>query len=403
MIKIKKPFVKISNILHSPDADYYWHNSFIGKKDLTEMLQNDNERINLIKNTMAINPKYLLLFLSWTSDKIVFTFESNSSYWTFNDCAIKHKQTKLFLSVEENKLTLSKIKQKWIIHDTYLEHFDTHQFIASDIDYNIYLTADKLDALDIKIENNLIYHTKSDLMVKFEINNAKLKCFNFVNLNKQISKIRSKNVGVLLAGGFSTRFNNNTPKQLFDIKDKPVILHSLDAMVKVLDKVVIITNDKCFDHINKLVGTYKNVIVLKNNINDRLESLAVGFNYFRKQKNIQNIIIHDSARCFVESDHFKNLISNHYYSQYYLKLTNGLTQLNFIGDVNRDDYIELVTPLCINFILGSFIFDNYIKTENRITYEFINILRMLKIPCKMIEGHYNFLKKITTADDVKNM
>jgi 2-C-methyl-D-erythritol 4-phosphate cytidylyltransferase len=403
MIKIKKPFVKICNILHSPDADYYWHNSFIGKKDLTYMLQNDNERINLINNNVSTNPKYLLLSLSWIIDKIVFTHESNSSHWIFNDCVIKHKQTKLFLSVEDNKLTLSKIKQKWIIHDTCLEHFDTHQFIASDIDYNIYMTTDKMDALDIKIENNMICHVKSDLRVKFEMNNAKLKCFNFVNLNKQISKVRSKNVGVLLAGGFSTRFNNNVPKQLFDIKDKPAILYSVDAMTKVLDKVAIITNDKCFDQINKLVSKYKSVIVLKNNINDRLESLAAGLKYFSKQKDIQNVIIHDSARCFIQSSHFKNLISDQYYSQYYLKLTNGLSQTNFIGDVNRDDYIELVTPLCINFTLGNFIFTNYIKAENRITYEFINILRMLKIPYKMIEGHYNFLKKITTAEDVKNV
>jgi len=258
--------------------------------------------------------------------------------------------------------------------------------------------------LKIKIEKNMICHIKTDLMIKFEINNAKLKCFDLIKLTKQISKIRSKNVGILLAGGFSTRFNNNVPKQLFKIDDKPVIIYSVDAMIKILDTIVIVTNDKCFDQITKLVSKYKSVMVLKNNINDRLESVAVGLNYFNKQKSdIQNVIIHDAARCFVQPDHFKNLITDCHYSQYFLKLTNGLSQTNFIGDIDRDNYIELVTPLCVNFILGYYIFSNYIKTENRITYELLNIVKLLKMPYRMIEGHYNFLKKITTIEDIEKV
>ena len=41
-----------------------------------------------------------------------------------------------------------------------------------------------------KIEKNMICHIKTDLMIKFEINNAKLKCFDLTKLTKQISKLR---------------------------------------------------------------------------------------------------------------------------------------------------------------------------------------------------------------------
>jgi 2-C-methyl-D-erythritol 4-phosphate cytidylyltransferase len=122
-------------------------------------------------------------------------------------------------------------------------------------------------------------------------------------------------------------------------------------------------------------------------------------------KNIQNVIIHDCARCFIKEFHIKTILDMNYkykYSQYYLKLINGLYKKNSqtYEDVNRDDYIELMTPLCINFYLAYYIFITYMEKQHRITYEFITILNLLKIPCNMIEGHISFLKKITTIEDI---
>ena len=68
--------------------------------------------------------------------------------------------------------------------------------------------------------------------------------------------------------------------------------------------------------------------------------------------------------------------------------------------VDRDKYIELCTPLCINYKLFNFIFKNYIQKENMITYEFIPILKILNINYNFIEGHYKYLKKITTFEDI---
>jgi len=192
--------------------------------------------------------------------------------------------TGLYLSIKNKELILSNSKQKWTIHNNYLEHTKTKMYIACDIYYNIYLTNDKCDAIHLTIENNMICYIKPEFRVKFEINNAKLMSFDLAWLNKKIFKKEKTNVGILLAGGFSTRFKNEKYKQLYEINKKPIFIHSLESMINILDKIVIITNNKCYDDITTLVKKYKNVKVLKNNIDCRLESIYTGLKYFNKQK-----------------------------------------------------------------------------------------------------------------------
>ena len=394
--------IKIFNVLHFSDFDFYYHMSYLNHKNITDMVKNDYDRILLMNKNVPYNPKYLFVTLQYIDNKIVFGGETSSSQWIFINNCIQHKSTDLFLSVMNKKITLSKIRQKWIIHDNCIHNVRSKLFIACDIDYNIYMTLQKDDALDISIEQNMICYVKPEFRVKFETNNAKLKSFNLSKLNKILSITGKVNVGILLAGGLSTRFDNEKPKQLYEINNKPSFMYSVEALVTILDRIVIVTNSKCYDMIKKSVKIYKNVTVLKNDINCRLESISTGLTYFRNNKcnTIQNIIIHDSARCFVTKDHFEKLINKHIYSQYYLKLINGLIQNTICGDIDRADYMELSTPLSINFKLADFIFTNYIVSQHRITYEFITILKLLKIQCNMIEGHNSFLKKITTIEDI---
>ena len=43
------------------------------------------------------------------------------------------------------------------------------------------------------------------------------------------------NIGVILAAGKSSRFDNSIPKQLFPINNKPLINHSIDILTQTLD------------------------------------------------------------------------------------------------------------------------------------------------------------------------
>jgi 2-C-methyl-D-erythritol 4-phosphate cytidylyltransferase len=113
---------------------------------------------------------------------------------------------------------------------------------------------------------------------------------------------------------------------------------------------------------------------------------------------ISNIYIHDAARFMITKDHLDNLSStNKLYSQYVIKLTNGLTNIKLYHDIERNDYLELCTPIYINVSLAKYIYNNFIPN---FTYEVIYLLNVLDIDYDLIDGHLSFLKKLTYIEDI---
>ena len=57
------------------------------------------------------------------------------------------------------------------------------------------------------------------------------------------------NVGIILSAGTSSRFKNKLKqfKQLFCINEIPVLQYSITTMVNTLDKIIIVTNSKCYN------------------------------------------------------------------------------------------------------------------------------------------------------------
>ena len=89
-----------------------------------------------------------------------------------------------------------------------------------------------------------------------------------------------------------------------------------------------------------------------------MESIYNGLCFIQnnlQKENISNLIIHDAARPFIKEKHITNLLDlitkENFYAQYYLKIVNGLIKKNESGyeEVNREEFIEICTPVCINF------------------------------------------------------
>ena len=200
------------------------------------------------------------------------------------------------------------------------------------------------------------------------------------------------NISIILAAGLSKRFNDITPKQLYPINGKPLIQYSIDAIEPVVDDIIIVTNSK--------IQINTNHTVLTNDIDDRLQSIKTAID-FVGDKPYQKVIIHDSARPFITTEHIKTLVnSNQSHSQYYMKLTNGLAKRGEFGwDIpNRDEFIELCSPQCTEYDLFKFIFKKYIETD--IQCEVLPCLSYLELEPELIEGHYKYLRKINTIDDI---
>lgn len=227
--------------------------------------------------------------------------------------------------------------------------------------------------------------------------------FNDINIPN--SPHGYKNVGILLAGGFGNRFSPNILKQMYNYNSSPLFLHSLRILVNVLDIVIIVANSACYEDIKRHVVIDK-IYITVNDEGDRLESIYNALCFIKNniKEPISKLIIHDCARPFINEEHINTLLnSNTFYSQYYLKLTNGLLRLNNLNkyeEVDRNEFIEICTPICVNYKLYEFLFYNYIKKERRICWEIIPLLDLLNIKYELIEGEYKYIRKITKLTDL---
>lgn len=197
-------------------------------------------------------------------------------------------------------------------------------------------------------------------------------------------------IGIILAAGTSSRFKSETPKQLYSINNKPIIEYSIDNMIDLVDKLIIVINSNII--IPNLVtdtGVNSKIVILENNINQRKATLNIAIKYIKDNfVNAEKVIIHDANRPFVTKLYFKNLInSNKKYIQYALKLTNGLYNIETNLPTDRDKFIELCTPICIS--------NNILKIQE--TDEIIN---SIEIKPEFLFSNYNVLKKITFIEDL---
>lgn len=223
--------------------------------------------------------------------------------------------------------------------------------------------------------------------------------------------MKSKNIGILLTGGSGNRFSPTVLKQMYVYNSLPLFMHSLQILVNVLDIVIIVVNSICYKDVLSIVGENSKVYITINDYGDRLESIEHGLCFIQNNITtfISNLIIHDSARPFIKEEHINTLLSkmnsNVYYSQYYFKLTNGLLKFNNgkYEEVNRDDFIEICTPICVNYKLYEFLFFNYIKKERRIFWEIIPLLDIFKIKYELVEGQYKYIRKITKITDLEDI
>ena len=376
-------------------------------------------RLTLYNDSMK-NPSFLFISLRNKNDEIIFDTlkDSDDFKWEYKEKYISQKNNDgCFFGVKDNKLVLTsdKIFEWEIIDNKILFNKNNGFYLSCNLDYQIEFTYNKKHAIPIYFSEYGIHYIKPKFRLDFDNNNLKYNLEPKNIIPSQIS-FGTKNIGILLIGGFGTRFDNNIEKQLYKIDSTPLFIYSLKILINTLDSVVIVTNSKCLSEVKEIIKmdyilNNKEIFIVTNDIGDRLESIDVGLNFITKyfSKNVLNFIIHDGSRPFIKEKHISNLLSivkdDIFYSQYYLNLTNGLLKCNNENyeEVDRDDFIEICTPICGNFGLFSFLFSNYIKKERRICWEVIPLLDLLKIKYELIKGSSKSLQKITTKDDLEDV
>ena len=217
------------------------------------------------------------------------------------------------------------------------------------------------------------------------------------------TKANNTNIGIILAAGNSNRFNSKTSKILYKINNKPIIKHSIDLLSKYLNKIIVVVNSKDYKSVKKLLN--KSVVLVVNNVDNRLDSIKTGLDCIKCTDEISNVLIHDAARPYITPEMIKCLIHSsekYQYSQYYLNLVDGLVKKTTTGFdvVDRNNYLQLCTPQMIDYHLFGFLFRKYVYPNNRLSCEILPILNKFNISYNLIEGNHTYLRKITNLDDI---
>ncbi len=113
---------------------------------------------------------------------------------------------------------------------------------------------------------------------------------------------------VILAGGTGNRMGNtDKPKQFLTIKDKPIIIHTIEKFMAHPDfeKIIVLTPMMWIDHtkriINRYIGDCDKIVVIAGG-DTRNETIMNSISYIEENYTLDDdtiIVTHDSVRPFV--------------------------------------------------------------------------------------------------------
>lgn len=223
------------------------------------------------------------------------------------------------------------------------------------------------------------------------------------------------NYAIILAAGKGMRFNSELPKQFHLIKDKPVIIHTIEKFLQYEEKMPIIVTigdnymEYAKDLLNKYLANDTESITLVNGGVTRTNSLINACNYIIENYHINEediILTHDAARPFINNRIIKdNIVA--------LENADGVSTaietFNSILEVNGDNIVNVPKRANMNLVQTpqSFRLKEFIENYNTLTTEEKDslveatksyVLRNKKV--KTIRGEL-FNIKITTEYDLE--
>lgn len=121
------------------------------------------------------------------------------------------------------------------------------------------------------------------------------------------------NIAIILAGGIGLRMKSDIPKQYILVKNKPIIVYSLEIFErhKDIDKIIIVVNEKWKSYVEECVDKYKISKVCGYALagQTRQHSIYNGLKYINKNlKDTDICIIHDAVRPLVSDEIISEII-----------------------------------------------------------------------------------------------
>ncbi len=152
-----------------------------------------------------------------------------------------------------------------------------------------------------------------------------------------------KTAAVILAGGTGSRMKSKTPKQLMQICDVPVLIHTLRAFAecRYIDEIIVVTRKEDRISIELMCRNYgiRKIHAVVEGGATRAESAEKGF--CAVSEKMKYVAFHDAARCLVTPKQIKEVATAAYA---YRAASAGTPVTDSIKTVNRYGMIESNVP-----------------------------------------------------------
>jgi 2-C-methyl-D-erythritol 4-phosphate cytidylyltransferase len=110
-----------------------------------------------------------------------------------------------------------------------------------------------------------------------------------------------KKFAIIVAGGSGSRMGGNIPKQFLLIKNKPILVHTIERFLEVPDlEVIVVLPQKDIDYWNELNLTFVRPVHVTIGGSTRFQSVKNGLKQIQVPQGL--VAVHDGVRPFVTFD-----------------------------------------------------------------------------------------------------
>ncbi len=214
---------------------------------------------------------------------------------------------------------------------------------------------------------------------------------------------------VILLSGDSTRFGSETPKQFYEINNKPLIYYTIKSFCDspLIDGIILVTKKEYIDRLAGIVFEYKftKIMGIAAGGASRQESSFNGLMLLADDaKDDDIVLIHDGARPLVSKKIIGDLIlalRDHEGATVALKSTDTMVMVDnehkeMVGVLNRDEIYRVQTPQAFRF---KTIFEAHQLYKGRNVSDDSQLIQGV-YPIKIVDGDEKLIK-ITHLSDIK--
>ena len=211
---------------------------------------------------------------------------------------------------------------------------------------------------------------------------------------------------IIPAAGKGLRLKTATAKPLVLLKDKPIVVYSLEAFQKssLIDSIILAVDKKYLFHYIEVIRRYKLTKVKKVVIGGETRRESVSHGLHALDSNTELVVIHDAARPFVTKELIQRAISIAKKEKAAvvavpvkstIKAVDAST-LKVQKTLNRNTLWEIQTPQVFK---KEIILKAHEKIKDKNPSDDALLVEKFGIKVKVVMGDYKNIK-ITTSDDL---